>query len=133
MTVATQHDAQTVTLPIDGESVTAPTGTTIWTAARDMGVAIPVLCHEPRLKPVGVCRMCVVDVGGRVLAAACVRAAEDGMTVDTNSPLVERQRTMLTSLLMADHPTPCRRESSTGDCDLEALAPRYHLDRKSVV
>ncbi len=92
---------QPITLTIDGHSVTVPAGATIFDAALDAGIDIPVLCHDAKLKPVGVCRMCVVDVGGRVLAAACVRAAEDGMTVDTNSPLVERQRTMLTSLLMA--------------------------------
>ena len=116
---------QAITLSIDGRAVTVPAGATIWEAARDAGIDIPVLCHDPKLKPVGVCRMCAVDVGGRVLAAACVRSVEEGMTVTTASPLVERQRAMLTSLLMADHPTPCIREETTGDCQLEALA-RHH-------
>jgi len=121
---------QPITLTIDGHSVTVPAGATVFDAARDAGIDIPVLCHDAKLKPVGVCRICVVDVGGRVLAAACVRAAEDGMKVNTSSPLVERQRTMLTSLLMADHPAPCRRESSTGDCALEAMARHYNVPGK---
>ena len=61
-----------ITLSIDGKPVTVPEGTTIWEAAKKSGIDIPVLCHDPKLRPVGVCRMCVVDIGGRVLAASCV-------------------------------------------------------------
>ncbi|HJZ88681.1 MAG TPA: molybdopterin-dependent oxidoreductase, partial [Polyangia bacterium] len=116
-----------IDLMIDGRQVTARAGETIWEAAREAGIEIPVLCHSPRLQPVGVCRMCVVDVGGRVLAASCVRAAEPGMKVDTRSDKVERARRVLTDLLMSDHPSPCAREQTTGDCELEALARRYRV------
>src|SRR6266566_5307185 len=64
---------RTVTLTIDGVQVTVRDGTTIWTAAKEAGFDIPVLCHDERYDPVGVCRMCVVDTGARVYAAACVR------------------------------------------------------------
>ena len=63
----------TVSVTIDGHQVAVPEGTTIFDAAREVGVDIPVLCHNERYDPVGVCRMCVVDTGGRVFAAACVR------------------------------------------------------------
>jgi formate dehydrogenase major subunit len=116
-----------IQLTIDGRAVSARAGQTIWEAARDAGIDVPVLCHEPRMTPVGVCRMCVVDVGGRVLAASCVRACEQGMQVSTKSPKVEAQRAMLTRLLLADHPTPCAKEQTTADCDLEALGRRYHI------
>jgi formate dehydrogenase major subunit len=116
---------------LDGRSVAIPEGTTIWEAARAHGINIPALCHTPRLRPVGVCRTCVVDTGGRVLAASCVRACEEGMRVETQSPRVEKQRRMLTALLLAEHPTPCRRERATGDCELEALGRRYGLIDKS--
>src|SRR4051795_6886144 len=114
-----------MTLIIDGQPVAARAGQTIWEAARDAGIDIPVLCHTPRMRPVGVCRMCAVDVGGRTLAAACVRAAEPGMTVETRSERVERSRRVLIELLMSDHQAPCARERSTGDCELEALARGY--------
>ena len=81
--------------------------------------------------PVGVCRMCVVDVGGRVLAASCVRPCEEGMKVETASPKVEKQRKMLTALLLADHPTPCAKERTTGDDELDALGRRYGLLRSA--
>src|SRR5271166_1713756 len=44
---------------------------------------IPILCHREHINPVAVCRMCVVDVGGRVLAPACYRPVESGMKVQT--------------------------------------------------
>ncbi|MBI3969963.1 MAG: (2Fe-2S)-binding protein, partial [Chloroflexi bacterium] len=114
-----------VPLTIDGQEVLAREGQTIWEAACEAGIEIPALCHTPRLRPVGVCRMCVVDVGGRTLAAACVRAAEPGMTVQTGTERVERSRRVLIELLMSDHEAPCARERTTGDCELEALARRY--------
>jgi len=121
-----------VTLTIDGHSVTVPEGTTIWEAAKRLGIDIPVLCHDERLRPVGVCRMCVVDTGGRVLTAACVRACEPGMNVATQSEKVERQRRMLTELLMSDQPETCPKETTTGDNQLFALARRYDAFGRSL-
>jgi formate dehydrogenase major subunit len=119
--------AEYIRLYIDNRAITVPPGTTIWDAARRHNIAIPTLCHHPRLQPVGVCRLCIVDVGSRVLAASCVRPCEEGMTVTTNSERVEKQRRMLTMLLLADHPVPCEKERTTGDCELEALGRRHGL------
>jgi len=116
-----------VTLTIDERSVSVPRGTTIWEAARELGIAIPVLCHSPRMAPVGVCRLCVVDIGERVLAASCVRQCEDGMKVRTGTDEVQRHRRMLTQLLLSDYPEQSRRESTTGDDALLALARDYGI------
>jgi formate dehydrogenase major subunit len=122
-------EARTVTLTIDGCEVTAPVGTTIWAAAKAAGIDIPVLCHDERYDPVGVCRMCVVDVGTPAFAAACVRACEDGMQVQTATDEVERSRAMLTGLLLADQPARERdpKQTTTGDNELLALADRYQV------
>ena len=111
-----------VHLSIDGTAVTVPAGTTIFDAARMNGIAIPTLCHQQNETPVGVCRVCVVEAGGRVLSAACVRPAEDKMVVSTNSEKVLRARRTLIELLMADHPSPCARQQQSNDCELETLA-----------
>ena len=87
--------AAPVSLTIDGQPVLARAGQSIWEAAREAGIAIPALCHTPRLRPVGVCRTCVVDVGARTLAASCVRAVEPGMAVQTGTERVERARASL--------------------------------------
>ncbi|WP_440995189.1 2Fe-2S iron-sulfur cluster-binding protein [Arhodomonas sp. SL1] len=112
----------TVTLTIDGQSLSVPAGTTIWEAARQAGVDIPVLCHSTRMRPVGVCRMCVVDTGARTLAASCVRECEDDMTVQTATPEVIEHRRTLTELLLCEQPDESAREASTGDDELLALA-----------
>jgi formate dehydrogenase major subunit len=124
-------ETRTVTLSIDGRQVTVAEGTTIWTAAKQMGIDIPVLCHDERYDPVGVCRVCAVEVGGRVLAAACVRPCEDGMEVQTSTEGVERQRAVLTELLLADQPAPEEdpKETTTADNELLALVRRYGVEQ----
>jgi formate dehydrogenase major subunit len=117
---------------IDGREVTATEGTTIWAAARAAGIEIPVLCHDERYDPVGVCRMCVVDVGAPAYAASCVRACEDGMDVKTATPELEGSRAMLTRLLLADQPERERdpKQTTTGDNELLALADRFGVSRE---
>ncbi len=116
-----------ITLTIDGKRVTVPQGTTIWEAARRAGIEIPVLCHNPRLRPVGVCRMCVVDVGERVLAAACVRQCAPDQKVVTRSAQVEGHRRMLTQLLLSDYPRESVRDRATGEDELLNLARGYRI------
>ncbi|HZE66715.1 MAG TPA: formate dehydrogenase subunit alpha [Sporichthyaceae bacterium] len=123
----------TVTVTIDGREVTVPAGTTIYDAAATAGIEIPVLCHNPRYDPVGVCRMCVVDTGGRVFAAACVRPCDDGMTVTTTSPELERSRSVLTELLLADQLPRDQdpKQTTTADNKLLELADRYGVSRET--
>src|SRR5215813_1049803 len=111
-----------VDITIDGLSVRVASGTTVFDAARMNGVPIPTLCHLQNETPVGVCRLCLVDTGARVLAAACVRPIEPGMKVLTNSEKVLSARKTLLELLMADHPSPCARQQHSHDCELETLA-----------
>lgn len=119
-----------VTLAIDGREVSVPEHYTIWQAAREMGLAVPVLCHDPRLEPVGVCRMCVVEVkGARTLQASCVRRVEAGMEVRTDSPAVHRSRKVLTELLLADQPAQSAREATTADDELMDLARELGAER----
>lgn len=142
--------AKTVELEIDGRKVTVPEGTTIFEASAAMGHAVPVLCHKPGMTPVGVCRVCAVEVRqrqkdgtvgppGRVLTAACMKACENGMVVTTGvgaladpaatpeAKRVERARKTLVELLLAEHPQPCERHKESGDCELEVLGERFGL------
>lgn len=114
-------DSPLVELVIDGRAVLVPAGTTIFDAARTFNIRIPTLCHQQNETPVGVCRMCVVDIGQRVYAASCIRSVESGMKVKTSTEDVKSVRRTLLELLLADHPAPCARQQSTGDCELERL------------
>src|SRR6266581_5243850 len=111
-----------VDISLDGQPVRVPAGTSVFDAARLNGINIPTLCHLQNQTPVGVCRLCVVDTGARVLAASCVRLVEPGMKVVTNSEKVVNARKTLLELLMSDHPWPCSRQQNSGDCELERLA-----------
>jgi len=113
----------TVALEIDGQTVRVPEGTRIYDAAAALGIEIPVLCHDPRLEPAGVCRICAVEVEGeRALAAACVREVQDGMVVRTQNDRVTRNRSTLLGLLMAEQPATSVRQETTADDLLFALA-----------
>lgn len=123
---ATYIPKQEIQLTIDGKTVaieqTRGETTTIFEAAQKCGVVIPTLCHQQNEKPVGVCRMCVVDIGQRVFAASCVRLIEPGMQVKTATEDIKSVRRTLLELLIADHPSPCARQKLSGDCELERLA-----------
>jgi CRP-like cAMP-binding protein/Pyruvate/2-oxoacid:ferredoxin oxidoreductase delta subunit len=111
-----------IDLTIDGQPVRVPAGTSVFDAARMNGVAIPTLCHLQNETPVGVCRLCLVDTGARVLSASCVRPVEAGMKVLTNSEKVLAARKTVLELLIADHPSPCARQEKSADCELETLS-----------
>jgi NADP-reducing hydrogenase subunit HndD len=89
-----------VALEIDGREVSVPEGTTILGAARTLGIEIPTLCFLETLRPVNVCRICVVELeGARVLVPACSRQVEAGMRVKTRSPRVDLSRKLVLEML----------------------------------
>jgi predicted molibdopterin-dependent oxidoreductase YjgC len=89
-----------IALTIDGRAVSVPEGTTVLGACAASGLAIPTLCFLETLKPVNVCRLCVVEVeGARVLVPSCSRAVEAGMVVHTRSPRVMLARKLVLELL----------------------------------
>ncbi|HBZ57423.1 MAG TPA: hypothetical protein DEO88_18635, partial [Syntrophobacteraceae bacterium] len=75
-----------VKLTIDGKDVLAPEANTILQAARSAGIRIPTLCFHDRLKPIGSCGICVVEVdGNETPVASCETPIADGMSVTTYS------------------------------------------------
>ncbi|MGH2888061.1 MAG: molybdopterin-dependent oxidoreductase, partial [Solirubrobacteraceae bacterium] len=134
-TVAPDQITAHVTLRIDGREVTVADGTTILDAAKQLGIEIPVLCHDDRYDPVGVCRMCVVDVGARVYAAACVRPCEEGMDVKTTGGRIDASRATLTELLLADQPDPAEdpKQTTTADNELLVYVRQYDLHKNGEI
>lgn len=78
-------------LVIDGQTVEVPEGATILDAARRLGDELPAICHDQRLRPVGRCRLCLVEVKGQ-LVPACVTKVREGMNVTARSKALERFR-----------------------------------------
>ncbi|MCY4348549.1 MAG: 2Fe-2S iron-sulfur cluster-binding protein, partial [Thiotrichales bacterium] len=98
---------ESVQFTLDGRSVEASSGETIWQVAHRLGTDIPHLCYadEPGYRADGNCRACMVEVEGeRVLAASCQRRAAPGMVVHTDTKRAQASRRMVMEMLVADQP-----------------------------
>ncbi|WP_386679195.1 formate dehydrogenase subunit alpha [Loktanella sp. R86503] len=98
---------ETITFTLDGETVQARPGETIWEVAHGRGLEIPHLCFKDAksYRPDGNCRACMVAIEGeRTLAASCLRVPSDGMVVTTDKPREVQARAMVMELLLADQP-----------------------------
>jgi len=127
---------KTVTMEIDHKKVVAEEGMTLLQAARQAGIDIPSLCHDDRLKPAGLCRICMVEIvkGKRTrLVASCVYPAEDNPVVTTDNPRIRKIRRHLIELLWPTWTTLAkdfdlkgsRYKTGQTDCNQCGLCIRY--------
>lgn len=124
-----------ITLTMDGKKVAVDEGVNLLQAARQAGIDIPTLCHNDGLKPQGACRLCLVEVeekGTKRLVASCAYPVEEGLTVTTSTPRIEKHRKLLLELLWptcgelaARHGVHESRFKETSDCNLCGLCVRY--------
>src|SRR6185436_18530952 len=132
-----------VTLTIDGIQVTVPEGTGVADAAKMVGIDIPVFCHHPKLEPVGMCRMCLVEVGRPMrdratgqfvmengvpkiqflpkLETACTNKVEEGMVVLTQTAKAKEGQRGTVEFLLTSHPLDCPICDKGGECPLQNL------------
>ncbi len=113
---------------IDGVKVSVPAGTTVLEAARKANIHIPTLCYLKDINQIGACRMCVVDVGARALAAACVMPVSEGMVVKTNTPQVREARKAVLELILSNHERKCLSCVRSQNCELQKLAKELGVD-----
>src|SRR6202451_4380644 len=114
---------KTVTLTIDGVSVTVPEGTSIMRAAMEMGTQIPKLCATDMVDAFGSCRLCLVEIEGRAgTPASCTTPVAEGMAVRTHTDRLKRLRKGVMELYISDHPLDCLTCSANGDCELQDMA-----------
>jgi len=136
-----------VTLTINGIQVTVPDGTLVADAAKMAGVDIPVFCHHPKLEPVGMCRMCLVEIGrpmldratGQVvmengqpkiqfmpkLETACTNRVSEGMVVMTISDKAKEGQKGTVEFLLTSHPLDCPICDKGGECPLQNLTMQF--------
>ena len=126
-------DKKMVNVIIDDKHVQVPAGTTIHTAAKEVGINIPTLCYL-NLKDFGCvnkvasCRVCVVEVEGKGnLAPACSTPVFEGMKVCTNSIRVLNSRKTVLELMLSDHPKDCLTCQKSGECELQDLAISFGI------
>jgi formate dehydrogenase major subunit len=124
-TPAIEGVTDTVTLEIDGQSVTVPAGTSIMRAAAMVERHIPKLCATGSLKAFGSCRLCLVEIEGRKgYPASCTTTVAPGMKIKTESEQLAKLRRNVVELYVSDHPLDCDTCPAQGNCELESAAAR---------
>ena len=126
-----------VTLTVNGQSVTVPKGTLILDAAKKIGIDIPIFCSLPKMAPVAVCRMCLVEVEKMPkLQPACAVYVAEGMVVQTTTDQVNKYQKGVLEFLLINHPLDCPICDKGGECPLQDQtyqygpgASRYQFDK----
>jgi NADH-quinone oxidoreductase subunit G len=112
----------TVTVVVDGRPVEARPGEKLIAAAERAGIYIPRFCYHPRMRPVGMCRMCLVEVRGPrgfSLQPACYLDVADGQEVRTRSEKVRKAQDGVLEFLLVNHPLDCPVCDKGGECPLQ--------------
>lgn len=118
-------------MTIDGKKVKVPKGTTILEAAKAVAIDIPHLCYDPRVGPIGTCRLCVVQVQGQAgLTISCNTEAADGMNVTTENEEIASIRKTILELILSEHRVACTSCDIDGACKLQDYAYRYQADEE---
>ena len=124
----------TVTLTIDGRAITVARGTTVWHAAQQAGIDIPIFCYQDRMPPLGACRQCFVRVEKMPrLQTSCTLVAEEGMVVSASTPDVRAAQEMILEFLLINHPLDCPICDKGGECPLQDQTYAYGPGRSRFI
>ena len=117
---------ETVTLTIDGRSVTVEKGRTVLQAAIESGIKVPYYCYHPGLGIDGSCRVCIVKIDKMPkLQTSCSTTVTEGMVVHTQSPDVVEARASVFEFLLINHPLDCPVCDKGGECPLQDFSYSY--------
>jgi NADH-quinone oxidoreductase subunit G len=137
-----------ISLTIDGKQVSVAEGTLIVDAAKKVGIDIPVFCYHPKMEPVGMCRMCLVEIGrpvidrasgqpvleedgspkiqfGAKLETACTTPVSEGMVVLGMSDKAKAGRKDIVEFILTSHPLDCPVCDKGGECPLQNLTMKH--------
>ena len=123
-----QASPDTVKVTVDGHEIEARKGELVIAAAERNGVYIPRFCYHPRMNPVGMCRMCLVEIDtgrGPALQPSCMIEVADGMTVVTESPAAQKAQEGVLEFLLINHPLDCPVCDKGGECPLQDQTMAY--------
>src|SRR5579864_9649040 len=98
-------------LLVNGKRRECRAGATLLDVLQEAGIELPALCHDPRVKPCGSCRLCLVEIEGwRHPMAACTTPAVEGMAVRTHTPELEAGRKATLAMQAERYPEPAVRQ-----------------------
>ncbi|HWW52513.1 MAG TPA: 2Fe-2S iron-sulfur cluster-binding protein, partial [Acidimicrobiales bacterium] len=111
-----------IKITVDGREIEAHPGELVIAAAERAGVYIPRFCWHPRMRPVAMCRMCLVNIDsgrGPALTASCIVECTPNMVVDTRAPEVRKAQDGVLEFLLINHPLDCPVCDKGGECPLQ--------------
>ena len=119
----------TVTLTIDGQTITVPRRMNVVDAAKTAGIEVPVFCYHEKLGQLGCCRMCLVEIEKMPkLMTACTTQVQEGMVVRNNTEKVEKGRKGVLEFTLLNHPLDCPVCDKGGECPLQDNTFKYGPD-----
>ncbi|MCB1031775.1 MAG: NADH-quinone oxidoreductase subunit NuoG, partial [Acidimicrobiales bacterium] len=118
----------TVHITVDGKSIEARQGELLIDAAERNGVYIPRFCYHHRMDPVGMCRMCLVEIDsgrGPALQPSCMVPVAPDMVVETESEVAKKAQEGILEFLLINHPLDCPVCDKGGECPLQDHTMAY--------
>ena len=123
-----------VNVRVDGQPVDMEAGKNLLSQLRAHGFDVPGLCYYEKISPTGSCRLCVIKRrGSETLETACTMSVQEGMDLEVFTDELEEYRKETLNLILSEHKHDCMVCESAGECELEKLAYRYHIDINSEV
>lgn len=117
---------ETIKFKIDDKEIQVTKGTIVLDAARNIGIKIPSLCYLKGVNNCSSCRICVVEVGQKLIAS-CSLEAEKGMEIKTNTSMVREARRMVIELLLSNHKRDCTVCVRSQNCELQNYAKELNI------
>ena len=119
---------------INDKEIEFQKGMTVLQACELADVEIPRFCYHEKLSIAGNCRMCLVEMEKSPKPiASCAMPAAEGMSIKTNTALVEKARKGVMEFLLANHPLDCPVCDQGGECDLQDQSLYYGVDKSRFV
>ncbi len=121
-----------VNITIDGKRIEVPEGMNLIDASEHAGVHIPNLCYIKGMRPIGACRLCLVEIeGAKGPQIACNTRVKEGMVVKTNTEHIREMRRFVIDLILSMHPLDCMTCTKAGVCDLQRYAYEFEIKESS--
>jgi len=117
-----------ITFTVDGKELEGKQGQLLIEACEDSGVHIPRFCWHKRLDPVGMCRMCLVEIEtprGKALVPSCTTEVTEELVVETESETVKKAQEGVLEFLLINHPLDCPICDKAGECPLQDQTMAY--------
>jgi len=116
-------EAATIELSIDGRTVSAKDGVSLYDVIASTGKIIPAMCYHYTFDPFGSCGMCLVmQEGKKAPVRSCTAKAAAGMVIRTDGDDLFAARKKAVEKHLSVHPLDCPVCDADGHCELQDMA-----------